>query len=90
MTALLKKPITLAWAALVAMTCLSWESARGIPLFDQLGGGSVFVLVLALFKVRLIMMWFMELREAPRPLRLFAEAYPVAVLLSLVVIYWYW
>lgn len=47
------------WAVLVAATLASWS----------LGGGNAVVVAVAFVKVRLVGLYFMELRTAPLPLR---------------------
>ncbi|WP_224393191.1 cytochrome C oxidase subunit IV family protein [Pseudonocardia sp. ICBG1293] len=67
--------VTVVWAVLVAVTTVSWVLGTG-PVSGT--AASVVVLVLALFKVRLVGLYFMELRDAPVVLRLLFEGYCVA------------
>ena len=68
------------WTILVLATTLSWvlgsESGFGT---DGHKIASVVILVVALFKVRLVGLYFMELRDAPIPLRAIFEFYCAAV-----------
>lgn len=70
---LLFSRITVIWLGLVGASCVSLELFRGVPGADlsRIGGGAV--LVIAFTKCRYILLDFMELRDAPRPMRLFAE-----------------
>jgi len=45
------------------------------------------VLIVAFYKARLVGLYFMELRDAPLPLRLFLEGYCLIVCTTLVVMY---
>jgi caa(3)-type oxidase subunit IV len=75
--------VTVVWLALVVLTFVS--SAVGIEQGSGVASAAAVVLIgVALFKVRLIGIHFMDLRRAPRPLRLVFEGYVVAVFLVLV------
>ncbi|WP_240051389.1 cytochrome C oxidase subunit IV family protein [Pseudonocardia sp. EV170527-09] len=67
--------VAVVWLVLVAVTTVSWVLGTG-PASGTVA--SVVVLVLALFKVRLVGLYFMELRDAPVVLRLLFELYCVA------------
>jgi heme/copper-type cytochrome/quinol oxidase subunit 4 len=57
------KPVTVVWVVLVVATCTStwWLSQGGVGA----SVGTVAILLVAAFKVRLVMLHFMELRHAP-------------------------
>jgi hypothetical protein len=85
MTALIRTNATLVWLILSGLTVVSW--ALGTQ--HGLGGAnhvpaSVAILVVAVFKVRLVGLYFMELRDAPVALRALFEGYCV-ILLGLLV-----
>ncbi len=86
--ALLGTPVTVVWLVLVAATVLSWSLGAEHSLH---GGGrigvSVLIIAVALFKVRLVGLWFMELRGAPRLLRLLFEGYCAVVAIALIAAY---
>jgi hypothetical protein len=65
------------WTLLVVATITSWS----------LGGATVAVLVVAFVKVRLVGLYFMELRSAPVPLRLLFEGWVVVVCSILIGLY---
>ena len=46
------------------------------------------LLILAFFKVRLVILYFMEIRIAPGPIRLVFGAWVIGVCASLIAIYW--
>jgi hypothetical protein len=77
-------PATTAWLFLVAATAASWllGTDHGLPP-DHHQTAAAIILVLAVIKVRIIGMHFMELRSAPVPLRLLFDTYCAAVLLLL-------
>ncbi|MGW5113480.1 cytochrome C oxidase subunit IV family protein [Nocardia sp. NPDC004123] len=73
---------TVVWAVLVALTVAAWAlgSSDGVGA-DQVPS-SLAIFVVAVFKVRLVGLSFMELRTAPTSLRALLEGY-CAILLSL-------
>jgi hypothetical protein len=74
MTALLHRRVTLVWAALVGITLVSWWLGVRYGL-DEERIAAVALMILGYVKVRLIGLHFMELRDAPRWLRLLFEAW---------------
>jgi hypothetical protein len=80
--------ITVAWLALVAATCLSWESAGGLAWTNDHRVLSAVVLVIAFVKVRVVMREFMDLREAPFPIRLFVDGWATLVCACLIAMHW--
>lgn len=77
--------VTVVWIALMALTFASFivgiEQGAGFA-----SGAAAMLIGIALFKVRLIGIHFMDLRIAPRPLRLIFEGYALAVFIVLVTI----
>jgi hypothetical protein len=71
-----ERRLLLVWLVLILATLASWESsttlARAYPALPV-----VIVLVLAFFKVRLVMLEFMEVRAAPLALRAALELWVV-------------
>ncbi|WAJ43351.1 cytochrome C oxidase subunit IV family protein [Mycobacterium sp. Aquia_216] len=78
MTTLLRTPATAVWVILVAATGVSWAlgTQHGMPNHQL---ASVIILLIAFIKVRLVGLYFMELREAPNVLRGLFEAYCLIV-----------
>lgn len=79
---------SVAWLVLIALTVFSWM------LGTQHGFGganhvpaSLLIVFVAVFKIRLVGLYFMELRDAPWSLRGVFEAYCVALLLLLSILY---
>jgi caa(3)-type oxidase subunit IV len=74
--------LTLVWMVLLGITFASFvvgvEQGAGAA-----SAAAVVIIGLALCKVRLIGIHFMDLRVAPRPLRLIFEAYVLAVFATL-------
>jgi hypothetical protein len=83
---LLRARFTVVWFFLIAATLVSWRlgSAHGISNHEL---ATVTILVIAFIKVRFVGMDFMELRGAPRALRLAFEMYCLIVGSALVIIY---
>lgn len=79
MTDLLKSRETLVWLVLMFITGVSWLLGANHNL---IGGdsryGALVLMLLAFFKVRLVIMNFMEIRHANLGLRLACEAWVLA------------
>lgn len=88
MLTLVKSRITVIWLLLVAATVLSWESVEGLRWVHDLRLAGVIVMAIAFLKTRFVMLDFMELRHAPLPIRLFAEAWWVFVGLIVIAAFW--
>ena len=86
MAALLKTRITVVWILLVLATAASWEMGHGFP-FEDVTQAAIAIIVLALVKVRFVIMEFMELRGAPLPMRLVAEGWVVGICALLIALY---
>lgn len=69
---------TLVWIILSAATAASWTLGNTSVAFadtSALAWDTSLILLLALVKVRLVLMHFMEVRHAPSGLRLLCEAW---------------
>ena len=77
------------WCLLIAVTLLSWRlgTGHGIAVEGAHTLASVVIIVIAGIKIRLVGLWFMELREAATPLRLAFEAYVFGVCAMMVWLY---
>jgi hypothetical protein len=75
MKALLMIPETFIWLLLSALTLASWYVGSGVGDAEVWAAGAM--LTIAFFKVRLVIMHFMELRQAPLPLKLLAELWVI-------------
>ena len=88
MKALVQTKASLAWLALVALTVTQWvigtQSGVGTPHHVA---ASLVIFVVAVFKARLVGLYFMELREAPMALRGLFEIYCIALLAVLSTMY---
>jgi caa(3)-type oxidase subunit IV len=80
MRALATTDVPIAWLILVALTVVSWITGTE----HGWGCGGVIVLLVAGIKVRLVGLYFMELKSAPHYLRSVFETY-VVVLTGLLV-----
>ena len=69
--------ITVVWALLVLATLTSFTLRHGAAMGFR--SATVAILVIALIKVRYVMLDFMELRFAPRALRMLSEGWIVLV-----------
>lgn len=83
MTELFFSRTTLIWGLLVAATLLSWEVGHGAG-FDTARAAGGAILMVTFVKVRFVMLEFMELREAPRWMRVASQAWMVSLAAVLV------
>jgi hypothetical protein len=83
---LIRSRITLIWLLLVGATLLSWELGHGLGVKDARAAGSL-ILVVAMIKVRLVVLDFMELRHAPTWMRAGAEIWTVLLAALLVALF---
>lgn len=78
-----EKQLIWRWAVLVCLTLLSLE---GSPLLGTSALAAAVVLAIAFAKVRIVVRDFMEVRHAPRWLRLVLELWGVVVCATLIFI----
>lgn len=72
MNGLLRQPVTIVWALLVAATLTVYALA------ESAAGGryaTLAIVFIAAFKIRLVFHWFMELRSGAMPWRLVADCW---------------
>ncbi|MBT8340354.1 MAG: cytochrome C oxidase subunit IV family protein [Desulfatitalea sp.] len=87
MKALILSRVTLIWLILAGATLLSWEMGHGAG-FDDIRYASTSIIAIVFIKIRFVILEFMELRHAPVPVRVAAEAWVVVVGTVLIVLYW--
>lgn len=83
---LIRSRATLIWALLVGATLLSWELGHGLGVQDTRVAGSL-ILIVAMVKVRFVMLDFMEIRHAPPWMRIGAEVWTVGLAALLVALF---
>lgn len=76
---LLRSAATAVWIFLVAATVVSWALGTDHGFVDNQTAASITILVVAFVKVRFVGLYFMELKDAPIPLRLMLEAWCLVV-----------
>ncbi|KAA1421854.1 cytochrome C oxidase subunit IV family protein [Nocardioides humilatus] len=76
---LLRTSATAVWIFLVVATVTSWALGTDHAFVDNTTAASVVVLLLAFVKVRFVGLYFMELKDAPLPLRALIEAWCLIV-----------
>jgi Prokaryotic Cytochrome C oxidase subunit IV len=81
MTTLIRTNATAVWALLTGLTVISWllGTQNGLGGADHVPA-SLAIIAVAIFKIRLVGLYFMELREAPWALRGAFEGYCVLLL----------
>jgi hypothetical protein len=72
--------VSAVWILLVALTVISWTLGSSHDVAFGHTGASVLILVVAVVKVRFVGLFFMELRNAPWPLRIAFEVYCVVLI----------
>lgn len=77
MKALVQNSSTLVWVVLMLATGLSWwlGTQQNSSVATASGRATIVLMVVAFFKVRLVIMHFMEVRGAPLALRLLCEGW---------------
>ena len=81
MTYLIRTSASTCWLLLTGLTVVSWAFGTQDGLFGlQHAPASLLIIVVAIFKLRLVGLYFMDLRTAPRALRGAFEAYCVVLL----------
>ena len=82
---LLRKPVSIVWAALMLATCAStWLLSKNSVTPEV---ATVAIVLIAAFKVRLVIGYFMEVRRSPLALRLVCDGWLVAVTALIVTVY---
>ena len=76
---LLRCSATAVWLFLITATVVSWALGTNHGWVDDETAVGVIVLVLAFVKVRFVGLYFMELKQAPLPLRALIEVWCVVV-----------
>ncbi len=76
---LIRSTASAVWLFLVAATVLSWALGTDHGFVSDHLTASVIILVVAFVKVRFVGLYFMELKDAPVPLRLLLEAWCLVV-----------
>lgn len=93
MISLLAKPVSAAWLLLMLATGLSWWLGldQGVAA-DQQGDYryiSSGLIIIAFIKVRIVIRYFMEVRQAPLALKLVCDAWVVLVCGTIIYLYWF-
>lgn len=83
---LVRTKVTAVWVVLTCATLMNWALRTEHGVSSQ-RLTSMIVMVVALVKVRLVGLYFMELRRAPSSLRRGFESYCVAVLIATIAMY---
>lgn len=78
---------TVAWLILVALTLAYWSLGVSHSISGHRQAASLTIIFVAAFKVRLVGIYFMALREAPWPLRGIFECYCAILPLLLTFLY---
>lgn len=83
---LLLNKASLVWLLLILTTAISWAIGTESTLLLSVGpkAAQVLILIIAFIKIRLVLMHFMELNNAPRSLKWTSEAW-VALMCSILI-----
>jgi len=90
---LLLKPVSAAWLLLMLATCLSWWMGQDQGLSAVQTGDyriiSSGLILIAFIKVRIVIRYFMEVRQAPLILKLICDAWVALVCGAILYLYWF-
>ena len=93
MISLLLKPVSAAWLLLMLATGLSWWLGQGDSLSTPQTGDyrliSSGLILIAFIKVRIVIRYFMEVRQAPLALKLICDAWVLLVSGAILYLYWF-
>jgi hypothetical protein len=82
---LLRKPVTIVWAALMLATCAStWLLSKNSVTPEV---ATVAIVLIAAVKARLVIWHFMEVRGAPLALRFVCDGWLLAVTVLILTVY---
>ena len=82
---LIRKPVSVVWAALMLATCAStWLLSKNSVTPEV---ATVAIMLVAAVKVRLVISHFMEVRRAPLALRFVCDGWLLAVTALIVTVY---
>ena len=82
---LLRKPVSIVWAALMLATCAStWLLSKNSVTPEV---ATVAIMLIAAVKVRLVIRYFMEVRRAPLALRFICDGWLLAVTALIMTVY---
>lgn len=88
MTTYIRNPLTIVWALLAGVTVVSWLTARDGGAAHQINVAvTVVVLLIAALKAQLVIWHFMEVRTAPRWLKVTASGWVVGLFALLLAFY---
>jgi len=82
---LLRKPVTIVWAALMLATCASTWLLSKNSITPEVA--TVAIMLVAAVKVRLVIWHFMEVRRAPLALRCVCDGWLLAVTALILSVY---
>ena len=82
---LIRKPVSIVWAALMLATCASTWLLSKNPVTPEVA--TVAIMLVAAVKVRLVIWHFMEVRRAPLALRFICDGWLLAVTALIVTVY---
>jgi hypothetical protein len=82
---LLRKPVTIVWAALMLATCATTWLLSGNSVTPEVA--TVAIMLIAALKVRFVMGHFMEVRRAPLALRFICDGWLLAVTALILTVY---
>ena len=85
---LLNHAVTKIWLLLIVATGLSWLMGGNHETPLSAGQMARVVLIIALLKVRFVIQYFMEVKDAGKPLKWVTDAWVVSVVLVLLGLYW--
>lgn len=86
MSTALASRTTAVWLLLIGVTLVSWAFGHGFGVPDARSAG-IAIIAVSMLKFRLILFEFMELRGAPRAMRLVGESWSLALAAVLIALF---
>lgn len=84
----LQSRVTAIWVGLIVATGLSWQFGHGFGFGEKFHYATAAILIITFVKIRFVFLDFMELRTAPRLLRIAFEVWAVSICVILIGLYW--
>ena len=91
MTDIFKSSFTIVWVILALLTCVSWFLGDNYQAVETQYAKyfTTALMLLAFFKIRLVILHFMETKKAVMPLRLALEVWVVGVCALILFLYFF-
>lgn len=90
MNSYIKQPVSLVFVVLVMGTLVSWILGYEVESEASLRFSSTGMILIAAVKVRLVIWYFMEVKDAPAALKWLLDAWLILVTAGILANYWFY